>query len=132
MPRTPPPPPPPLPPRGVPRWLFPPPGATVTTFRIVERVDAAGTSAFEIDTPLDALHVNALKWLLDEHEHGELPPPGVPFEGEIRLAVARTDLEGGRVGHAYALNDGPLGDPKGDEARGVLWRYVSEQRARRS
>ena len=124
MPRTPPPPPAPLPPRGVPRWLFPPPGAHVTTVVIQERVDEFGHATYRSDVPVDPLHRNALKWLLDEHERGGLPPTGCPFDAEIRLAIARTDMPGGRVGHAYALNDGPLGDPGGTAARGVLWRFV--------
>ena len=124
MPRTPPPPSAPVPPRGVPRWLFPPPGATLRTLTIVERVSADGTAAYEATGPVESLHLNALKWLLDEHERGDLPGAGCPFEGHIRLSIARTELDGGRIGHAYALNDGPLGEPQGSEARGVLWRFL--------
>ena len=110
--------------------MFPPPGAHVTAVHIVERVELSGQATYSCDE-VDSMHLNALKWLLDEHERGALPPTGCPFEGEIRLAIARTELPGGRVGHAYALNDGPLGDPNGTEARGVLWRFVHAELERR-
>ncbi|MDJ0973088.1 MAG: hypothetical protein QNJ98_01335 [Planctomycetota bacterium] len=114
------------PPRGVPRWLWPPPGAVITRVRLIERVDAAGAAQYERlegDEP-EALHWRALLWLLDEHPRAPLPEPGTPFEGEVVLEIARTEMPGGRVGHAYALNGGPLGAPAADGARGVLWRIA--------
>ena len=42
----------------------------------------------------------------------------------VVVEVARTDLGGGRVGTAYAIDGGPLGAPSGGLARGVLWRYI--------
>ena len=114
------------PPRGVPRWLWPPPGADVRAVAVVERVDEAGAVAYAVTAgdPPASEHLHALRWLLDEHSRSELPEPGCPFEGEIRLEIARTELAGGRVGHAYALNSGPLGAPSADGARGILWRYI--------
>ncbi len=114
------------PPRGVPRWLWPPPGADVVTVVIAESVDAAGTVRHTVrsgDAP-DPQHLRALHWLLDEHTRAGLPAEGCPFEGEVALAIATTSMPGGRVGHAYALNGGPLGAPSGDGARGILWRYI--------
>ena len=114
------------PPRGVPRWLWPPPGAQVRAVVLVEQTDGRGhvTYAVRAGTAPEAKHRGALRWLLDEHPRAALPEPGTPFEGEIRLEIARTELPGGRVGHAYALNGGPLGAPAGDGARGILWRYL--------
>ena len=114
------------PPRGVPRWLWPPPGATVEIVTIRETVDASGQveHGVEAGDPPGPKHLRALHWLLDEHTHGELPAEGCPFEGRIDLEIATTALPGGRVGHAYALNGGPLGAPAGDGARGILWRYI--------
>ena len=43
---------------------------------------------------------------------------------DVLLEIARTDLAGGRVGHAYALNGLALGALSGPVARGVLWRYA--------
>jgi hypothetical protein len=122
----------PLPPRGVPRWLWPPPGARVERVVILERVDAEGSACYGIQegTAPEALHVRALEWLLDEHGFGSLPPQGSAFEGLVLLEIARTDLPAGRVGHAYALNGGPLGAPAGDAARGILRRYLSERLGR--
>ena len=114
------------PPPGVPRWLWPPAGATVTAVVIAERADAAGRTAYAVlegQAP-DPLHLRALRWLLDEHGRAALPGPGCPFEGRVRLEIARTAMAGGRVGHAYALNGGPLGAPSADGSRGVLWRYI--------
>ncbi len=116
------------PPRGVPRWLWPPPGATVRSVVIVETADDAGAVTYAVregEAP-GAKHLRALQWLLDEHTRAELPAPGTPFEGEIVLDIARTEMDQGRVGHAYALNGGPLGDPAGDGSRGVLWRYLED------
>lgn len=117
------------PPRGVPRWLWPPPGATVTAVRIRERADESGAAEYAIvegEEP-EARHWRALHWLLDEHTRAELPESGAPFEGEVVLEIARTDMPGGRVGYAYALNGGPLGAPSGDPARGILWRAVHDR-----
>jgi hypothetical protein len=92
------------PPRGVPRWLWPPPGATVREVAIVESVDGGGSVAYAVPA-------------------GEAPA-GTPFEGAVRLGIARTEMDQGRVGHAYALNGGPLGAPGEDGSRGVLWRFI--------
>jgi hypothetical protein len=73
------------------------------------------------------LHLRALQWLLDEHTRGSLPGPAIPFEGRVRLDIARTEMPGGRVGHAYAINGGPLGAPGEDGPRGVLWRFLEAQ-----
>ena len=114
------------PPRGVPRWLWPPPGATVEALCIVERIGADGATAYlvvEGEAPADT-HLRALRWLLDEHGRAERPAAGCPFEGRVVLEIARTEMPGGRIGHAYALNRGPLGAPSGLGARGILWRYI--------
>ena len=115
-----------MPPRGVPRWLWPPPGATVESVVIRETVDEVGAVAHAVETgeAPGPKHLRALPWLLDEHTRGALPAPGTPFEGRIELEIATTSMPGGRVGHAYALNGGPLGAPSGDGARGILWRYI--------
>lgn len=73
-----------------------------------------------------ALHLRALQWLLDEHPRAELPAPGTPFEGQVVLEIARTEMPRGRVGHAYALNGGPLGAPGAEGPRGILWRYIED------
>jgi hypothetical protein len=109
----------------VPRWLWPPPGASDRRFLLSEALRPGspplyGTPDGEVP---EMLHLRALTWLLDEH------PRAAPTEGEasetlIVLSVARTLLPGGRVGHAYALDDGPLGQPGQDRARGILWRWV--------
>ena len=114
------------PPQGVPRWLWPPPGASVRAVVIREVVDEGGglTHAVEEGEAPGPKHLRALHWLLDEHTRAELPPEGCPFEGQVRLEIATTPMPGGRVGHAYALNGGPLGAPSGDGARGILWRYI--------
>lgn len=115
------------PPRGVPRWLWPPPGAEVTAVVIREEAAADGQARYTVvrgEAP-GAAHLRALRWLLDEHGRSDLPPDGCPFEGQIQLEIARTEMPSGRVGHAYALNGGPLGAPSGDGARGILWRYIA-------
>lgn len=93
---------------------------------VVETADAQGAIRYALreGSAPGPMHLRALQWLLDEHTRAALPAPGTPFEGEIVLEIARTEMGGGRVGHAYALNGGPLGAPSGDGARGVLWRYV--------
>ena len=122
----------PLPPRGVPQWLWPPTGARVRGFVITESVDARGAAAYGVEDGehLAGLHLRGLQWLLDEHGFTDLPTSGAPFEGRILLEVARSELPGGRVGHAYALNGGPLGAPSGDGARGILRRYLGHRIAR--
>lgn len=117
------------PPSGVPRWLWPPPGAEVRRVRISEAIDAEGATRHEVlegDEP-EPRHWRALLWLLDEHPRAGPPEPGTPFEGEVVLEIARTPMAGGRVGHAYALNGGPLGAPSADGARGVLWRVLHDR-----
>jgi hypothetical protein len=113
----------------VPRWLWPPPGAEVNSCVIAELVGVDGVPRYAVREGREPAlrHLRALRWLLDEHPHGSLPASGCPFEGQVRLAIARTRLPGGRVGHAYALNDGPLGAPSGDGARGVLRRYIAHR-----
>ncbi len=118
------------PPRGVPRWLWPPPGAAVRSVAVRERIGADGVAEYQLEgEPLERLHLRALQWLLDEHTRAELPEAGCPFEGEIVIEIARTAMASGRVGHAYALNAGPLGAPSGDAARGILWRYIDAHTA---
>jgi hypothetical protein len=113
-----------VPPRGVPRWLWPPPGARVR--RVVLREEAHGGAAthgvVEGGAP-EATHLRALQWLVGEFPREERPPatPGVV---DVLLEIAVSELRGGRVGHAYALNGKALGDPGGASARGVLWRYA--------
>lgn len=100
----------------------------MTSIRIRERVtDGAPTYAITEGDEPEALHWRALRWLLDEHSHAPLPETGTPFEGEVVLEIARTQMPAGRVGHAYALNGGPLGAPSGDGARGILWRMTLER-----
>lgn len=125
MPAEPPPPPSPQPPAGVPRWFWPPPGAIVRDVVLREdvREGAAHYTVREGEAP-EPNHLRALQWLLDEHTRGELPEGGAPFEGEVLLQIAETQMPGGRVGHAYALNRGPIGAPSGDPARGILWRWI--------
>ncbi len=113
------------PPQGVPRWLWPPPGATVRGVGIRERIGADGEVVYRVEgEPPERLHLRALQWLLDEHTRASPPEGGCPFEGEILLEIARTEMPNGKVGHAYALNAGPLGAPSADAARGILWRYI--------
>jgi len=132
MPATPKEPPHPLPPRGVPRWLWPPPGADVSRVVISERFAAPGPPKYTVTEGEEPalLHLRGLEWLLDEHTYGTLPQSGSPFEGLILLEIARSDLPGGRVGHTYALNGGPLGAPSGDAPRGILRRYIAQRLGR--
>ncbi|MCA9316700.1 MAG: hypothetical protein H6806_04275 [Planctomycetes bacterium] len=113
------------PPRGVPRWFWPPPGAVVEERRVREVYDGAAAPAYSAPRGalLETEHIRALRWLLDEHARNPLPE-GVPSDVEVVVEVARTDLGGGRVGTAYAIDGGPLGAPSGGLARGVLWRYI--------
>lgn len=122
------------PPVGVPRWLWPPPGARVSSLTICESSPPRGAPRYELlegERPAD-LHLRALQWLLDEHPRASLPVSATPFEGRVRLDVATTSLPSGRLGHAYALNGGPLGAPGAEGARGVLWRYLEDALARTS
>jgi hypothetical protein len=124
MPHVTPPTPPRRPPSGVPRWLWPPPGATVRSVLVRERAPAGGESVFEVvegEWP-EALHLRALQWLLEDHVSA--PRPGTEYEGRLVLEIARTEMAAGRVGHAYALNGGPLGAPGADDARGGLLRFT--------
>lgn len=114
------------PPPGVPRWLWPPPGAAVRRLEILEHAlagEAQGRFLVAGGEPPEPLHLRALQWLLHDHPCGERPA-GLPFEGRVRLEIARTELPGGRVGHAYALDGGPLGAPEALQARGLLLRYA--------
>jgi hypothetical protein len=113
------------PPRGVPRWLWPPPGATVRRVVVRERRPEGGPVAYAVTEGPEPehLHLRALQWLLLEHPRAPLPGR----EGQVLLEIARTAMAGGRVGHAYAIDGGPLGAPSGDVARGILWRYVHTQ-----
>jgi hypothetical protein len=110
----------------VPRWLWPPPGATVR--RVVVRESLAAGAAepqfqlLEGDRP-EPLHLRALQWLLDDHVCAT-PPPGVPYEVQVLLEIASTVMAAGRLGHAYALDAGPLGAPGADDARGCLLRFT--------
>jgi hypothetical protein len=110
----------------VPRHLWPPPGATITRIEVTETAPAGTDPTYEIvhaERPAK-MHLRALWWLLDEYTRGDLPGPGLPFEGRIVLEIARTEMRHGRIGHAYALNGGALGDPAADTPRGILWRWV--------
>lgn len=121
-----PPPPERRPPHGVPRWLWPPLGASVRSHTIQEHApegEPAGRFEVLAGGPLEPLHLRALQWLLEDHDC-QPRPAGVPFTGRIELEVARTVMPAGRVGHAYALNCGPLGAPNGGPARGLLLRYL--------
>ena len=112
------------PPKGVPRWLWPPPGATVTRVVIREESTSEGPRHAVVKGAAPAAaHLRALQWLVGEFPRDEAPPatPGVV---DVLLEIARTDLPKGRVGHAYALNGDALGTPGGAVARGVLWRYA--------
>ena len=114
------------PPGGVPRWLWPPPGATVERVVLCERGEGA-VSRFEVreGSAPAAQHLNALRWLLHDHQVGARPATPA-YRLEVVLEIARTAMPGGRVGHSYAIDGGPLGAPSGVEARGVLLRYASE------
>jgi hypothetical protein len=114
------------PPRGVPRWLWPPPGAVVR--RVVLREEwASGASRHDVveGTAPEPAHLRALQWLTGEHVRDDAP---VAVHGvhDVLLEIARTEMRGGRVGHSYALNGQALGAPSNADARGVLWRYALE------
>ncbi|MFM8978977.1 MAG: hypothetical protein ACKOSS_00710 [Planctomycetia bacterium] len=113
------------PPGGVPRWLWPPPGARVERVLLLER-GAGEASCFEVlegEAPA-AQHLNALRWLLHDHEVGARPSQAA-WEARVLLEIARTQLPSGRVGHSYAIDGGPLGAPAGVAARGLLLRYAT-------
>jgi len=68
-------------------------------------------------------HLRALQWIVGEHPRED--EPALPNTvTDVLLEIARTEMRGGRVGHAYALNGDALGSPKNHAARGVLWRYA--------
>lgn len=83
--------------------------------------------AVEAGEPPGRRHLRALQWLLDEHPRAARSSSSAPYEGRVVLEIARTELPGGRVGHAYAINSGPLGAPSGDAARGILWRLIEAE-----
>ena len=115
------------PPRGVPRWLWPPPGARVREVVLGERLEPGGGARYRVVRGVRPAgrHLLALLWLLDEHARPDGPPaPPAPRETRVVLAIARTEMTGGRVGHAYAIDGLPLSDPRAHEARGVLWRWI--------
>lgn len=112
------------PPKGVPRWLWPPPGATVRRVVIREEATPDASRFVAADgAPPEPEHLRALQWLVGEYPRDDRPP-AVPGVVDVLLEIARTDLAHGRVGHAYALNGNALGSPSGHVARGVLWRYA--------
>ncbi len=114
------------PPAGVPRRMWPPPGAVVVERRVREVYDGEGTPPTYSggDGPvLEVEHLRALRWLLDEHSHDPLAP-GVASDVEVVVGIATTALGGGRVGTTYAIDGGALGAPSAGLARGVLWRYL--------
>jgi hypothetical protein len=112
------------PPRGVPRWLWPPPGAVVRRVVLREEATTSGEryAAAEGEPP-EAPHLRALQWLLGEFPRDDRPA-AVPGVVDVLLEIARTELPAGRVGHAYAVNGQALGAPGNHGARGVLWRYA--------
>ncbi len=70
-----------------------------------------------------AFHLRALTWLLEEHGRAG-PDPRDGSRTRVVLEIARTPMAEGRVGHRYAIGGGPVGDPRADGERGVLWRYA--------
>jgi hypothetical protein len=98
---------------------------------VVERVPAAGPPSYAVEGggEPEILHLRALRWLLDEYPREERPPGA---EVRVVLEIASTRLLHGRVGHAYALDGGPLGRPGADAPRGLLWRYVRDRLAART
>lgn len=112
------------PPRGVPRWLWPPPGAVVRRVVFREETSNGGALYFVVggDVP-ERFHLHAIQWLCAEYARDEAGPPP-PAVVDTMLEIARTTLPAGRVGHAYALNGQALGAPGNLAARGALWRYA--------
>ena len=113
-----------VPPRGVPRWLWPPAGAAVLRVVIREESTASGSTfhVVEGERP-EAPHLRALQWLVGEFPRDD-GPASVPGVVDVLFEIARTPLPNDKVGHAYALNGRALGDPKSHAARGVLWRFA--------
>ena len=94
--------------------------------RVVVREEAAsdGPRHHVIEgTPPEASHLRALQWLVVEFPRDEAPAT-TPAVTDVLLEIARTEMPGGRVGHAYALDGQALGAPGNRSARGVLWRYA--------
>jgi hypothetical protein len=113
-----------LPPRGVPRWLWPPPGATVRRVRLREEWGGEGAGVRVVEgTAPEPPHLRALQWLVGEHPRDDAPA-GERGATDVLLEIARTEMRSGRVGHSYALDGRALGDPVNHGARGVLWRYA--------
>ena len=113
-----------LPPRGVPRWLWPPPGAVVRQVVLREETSNAGALQFVAGgVAPEAFHLHALQWLCSDYSRDE-EGPAAPAVVDVVLEIAKTTLPAGRVGHAYALNGLALGTPANRAARGVLWRYA--------
>ncbi len=113
------------PPSGVPRWLWPPPGAVVRRVVIREESTASGPRFHVVaGEPAEAQHLRALQWLVGDFPRDEAPP-APPAVSDVLLEIARTEMRGGRVGHAFALNGHALGAPGNQAARGVLWRYAA-------
>ena len=113
-----------IPPHGVPRWLWPPPGAVVGRVVIREETSSGGPQFFVVagEAP-ERFHLHALQWLCADYARDEDGPTS-PSVVDIALEVAKTVLAAGRVAHAYALNGNALGAPGNRAARGVLWRYA--------
>jgi hypothetical protein len=112
------------PPPGVPRWLWPPPGAVVRRVVLREEATPDGTRTHVVEgTAPERPHLRALQWLVGEYPRDD-EPASVPAVVDVLLEIARTTLPGGKVGHAYALNGQALGAPGNHGARGVVWRYA--------
>jgi len=88
--------------------------------------EGQAASSFEVleGDPPEPMHLNALTWLLHDHEVGQRPRH-LAYEGIVVLEIARTLLPRGRVGHAYTIDGGPLGAPAGAAPRGLLLRYAA-------
>lgn len=113
-----------VPPRGVPRWLWPPPGAIVRRVVVREETSNGRVLHFVVDGGApEASHLHALQWLCADYARDEAGP-AAPAVVDIVLEIAKTSLPAGRIGHAYALNGHALGTPGNRAARGVLWRYA--------
>ena len=113
-----------VPPRGVPRWLWPPPGAVVRRVVLREETSNGGALHFVVDgLAPERFHLHALQWLCAEYSRDEAGP-AAPAVVDTVLEIAKTSLPAGRVGHAYALNGHALGTPGNRAARGALWRYA--------
>lgn len=114
-------------PRGVPRWPWPPAGASVRRVVLREcRLALDPQPFFEVveGGPVEDQHLRALTWLLDDYAADAALAEG-DFDAVVVLEIARTDLPYGRVGHAYALDGGPLGAPSAAVARGLVLRFAA-------